>query len=90
MTSLYGLSSGTASGAAALLSLLLVSAVLLLHALTDTATARDALSLITEAPYGIIPIVTAEGIIAGIVTRGSLLTAFAAQWGGVKEEEMSI
>lgn len=58
--------------------------------LQDTATARDALSLITEAPYGIIPIVTAEGNIAGIVTRGSLLTAFAAQWGGVKEEEMSV
>jgi osmoprotectant transport system ATP-binding protein len=58
--------------------------------LQDTATARDALSLITEAPYGVIPIVTAEGIIAGIVTRGSLLTAFAAQWGGAKEEEMSV
>ena len=58
--------------------------------LQDTATARDALALITEAPYGIIPIVTAEGIIAGIVTRGSLLTAFASQWGGMKEEEMSV
>ncbi|KGE21012.1 ABC transporter ATP-binding protein [Paenibacillus wynnii] len=54
--------------------------------LQDTATARDALALITQAPFGIIPVVTAEGKIAGLVTRGTLLTAFASQWEGDKEE----
>lgn len=54
--------------------------------LQDTATARDALALITQAPFGVIPVVTEAGIIAGIVTRSSLLTAFAAQWVGGEEE----
>ncbi|AZK47649.1 ABC transporter ATP-binding protein [Paenibacillus lentus] len=53
--------------------------------LQDTATARDALALITEAPLGIIPVVTEAGEISGIVTRSSLLTAFAAQWVGDEE-----
>ncbi|MNJ65795.1 Glycine betaine/carnitine/choline transport ATP-binding protein OpuCA [compost metagenome] len=53
--------------------------------LQDTATARDALALITEAPFGIIPVVTGAGEITGIVTRSSLLTAFAAQWVGDEE-----
>ncbi|MUG45712.1 ABC transporter ATP-binding protein [Paenibacillus woosongensis] len=54
--------------------------------LQDTATAKDALTLITEAPFGIIPVVTESGTIAGIVTRSSLLTAFAAQWVGGEEK----
>ena len=54
--------------------------------LEDTATARDALALITQAPFGIIPVVTPEGNISGLVTRGSLLTAFASQWEGDREE----
>lgn len=54
--------------------------------LQDTATARDALSLITQAPHGVIPVTTADGKIAGIVTRSSLLTAFAAKWVGEEEE----
>ncbi|GIP56391.1 betaine/proline/choline family ABC transporter ATP-binding protein [Paenibacillus sp. FSL W8-0186] len=54
--------------------------------LEDTATAKDALALITEAPFGIIPVVTGSGTIAGIVTRSSLLTAFAAQWVGGEEK----
>ncbi|MRN56875.1 ABC transporter ATP-binding protein [Paenibacillus monticola] len=54
--------------------------------LQDTATARDALGLITQAPHGIIPVVNSDGKITGIVTRGSLLTAFASQWEGEKEE----
>lgn len=56
--------------------------------LQDTATARDALSLITQAPHGVIPVTTADGTIAGIVTRSSLLTAFAAKWVGEEEETL--
>jgi osmoprotectant transport system ATP-binding protein len=54
--------------------------------LKDTSTARDALALITDAPFGIIPVVTDEGKIAGIVTRSSLLTAFASKWVGEGEK----
>ncbi|WP_211748226.1 ABC transporter ATP-binding protein [Paenibacillus sp. Marseille-Q4541] len=54
--------------------------------LEDSATARDALALINEAPYGIIPVVTQNGVITGVVTRSSLLTAFASQWSNEKEE----
>lgn len=53
--------------------------------LEESATARDALAIINEAPYGIIPIVNSNQIIIGIVTRSSLLTAFASQWVGEKE-----
>ncbi|GAK40531.1 proline/glycine betaine ABC transporter ATP-binding protein [Paenibacillus sp. TCA20] len=53
--------------------------------LEDSGTARDALAIINEAPYGIIPIVDANRVIVGIVTRSSLLTAFASQWVGEKE-----
>lgn len=55
--------------------------------LQDTATARDALGLITQAPFGILPVINAEGRIKGLVTRGSLLTAFASQWEGDTKEE---
>lgn len=48
--------------------------------LQDTATARDALALITEARFGIIPVVNEAGRLVGVVTKSSLLTAFAAQW----------
>ncbi|MGG6313379.1 ABC transporter ATP-binding protein [Paenibacillus macerans] len=56
--------------------------------LKETATARDALSLITQAPHGIIPVVSANGVLVGIVTRSSLLTAFASKWIG--EEEVAL
>ncbi|MGP3787601.1 CBS domain-containing protein [Paenibacillus sp. 1A_MP2] len=54
--------------------------------LEDTATARDALALITQTAHGVIPVTTVEGKIVGIVTRSSLLTAFAAKWVGDEEE----
>lgn len=44
--------------------------------LQDNATARDALLKITQAAYGIIPVVDADGKIIGVVTRGSLLSFF--------------
>ncbi|ANS76651.1 proline/glycine betaine ABC transporter ATP-binding protein [Paenibacillus yonginensis] len=54
--------------------------------LEETATAKEALLLIGEAPYGIIPVVDHEGIIKGVVTRSSLLTAFTAQWSDGQKE----
>lgn len=56
--------------------------------LEETATAKDALALITHAPHGIIPVVTMNKQLVGVVTRSSLLTAFASQWIG--REEMAL
>ena len=52
--------------------------------LENTATAKDALKMITKAAYGIIPVVDENKNVVGIVTRGSLLSFFANQW---SEEE---
>ncbi|WNQ12720.1 ABC transporter ATP-binding protein [Paenibacillus aurantius] len=48
-------------------------------------TAKDALLAITDAKFGILPVVDENNRIAGIVTRSSLLTVFADQWAGGKE-----
>ncbi|NLL53421.1 MAG: ABC transporter ATP-binding protein [Peptococcaceae bacterium] len=45
--------------------------------LQHKATARDALLKMTEAQYGIIPVVDDGGKVIGVVTRGSLLSFFA-------------
>lgn len=50
--------------------------------LPNAATAKDALIAIRKTRYGIIPIVHENMRLAGIVTRSSLLTAFADQWAG--------
>ncbi len=50
------------------------------HYLLDTATAKDAIIMIDEAPLGMIPIVDADHKIIGLVTRGSLLSAMSSQW----------
>ncbi len=48
--------------------------------LGNTATAKDALQMITRAAYGIIPVVDGAAKVVGVVTRGSLLGFFANQW----------
>ncbi|MBO0586751.1 betaine/proline/choline family ABC transporter ATP-binding protein [Sporosarcina sp. E16_8] len=48
--------------------------------LYDTATAKDAIVMMGEAPYGIIPIVDITQKLVGVVTRGSLLSAMSSQW----------
>ncbi|MFT4145186.1 MAG: betaine/proline/choline family ABC transporter ATP-binding protein [Mobilitalea sp.] len=48
--------------------------------LENTATAMDALKMITKASYGIIPVLDATRKVIGVVTRGSLLSFFANQW----------
>lgn len=54
--------------------------------LNSTATAQDALILITEARFGVIPIIDAKEKVIGIVTRSSLLITFADHWAGRREE----
>lgn len=44
------------------------------------ATAKDAIVMMGEAPYGIIPIVDETQKLVGVVTRGSLLSAMSSQW----------
>jgi len=45
-----------------------------------SATAKDALIAIDQAKFGIVPVVGAEGRVAGVVTKGSLLTMFSRLW----------
>lgn len=57
--------------------------------LLNTATAKDAIVLIDDAPFGMIPVVDDKHKIIGLVTRGSLLAALSSQWlDEVEEEEM--
>ncbi|WP_314587864.1 ABC transporter ATP-binding protein [Paenibacillus terrigena] len=53
--------------------------------LEESSTAQDALIIISEAKQGIIPIVSHEKVVIGVVTRASLLTTFAGHWAGRKE-----
>nr|WP_222125508.1 CBS domain-containing protein [Paenibacillus bovis] len=48
--------------------------------LLDTATAEDAIVLIDDVTYGMIPVVDKEHKIVGLVTRGSLLSAMSSKW----------
>ncbi|HWQ74434.1 MAG TPA: ABC transporter ATP-binding protein [Syntrophomonas sp.] len=48
--------------------------------LENTATAKDALKMIANAAYGVIPVVDEGKKVIGVVTRGSLLSFFANQW----------
>lgn len=54
------------------------------YVLGQYSTAKDALRMITKAPFGIIPVVDEAHKILGVITRGSLLSFFANQW---NEEE---
>ncbi|KAA0955799.1 betaine/proline/choline family ABC transporter ATP-binding protein [Sporosarcina sp. ANT_H38] len=53
--------------------------------LYETATAKDAIILMDEAPYGIIPIIDKTQKLLGVVTRGSLLSAMSSQWTDTEE-----
>jgi osmoprotectant transport system ATP-binding protein len=48
--------------------------------LLDSATAKDAIIMIDEAPHGMIPVVDENRKIVGLVTRGSLLSAMSSPW----------
>lgn len=50
------------------------------HILEDTASARDAIIMMDESPFGLIPIVDKKTKVVGLVTRGSLLSALSSQW----------
>ncbi len=55
--------------------------------LNDTATAKDAIIMMDEAPFGIIPIVDNYQKILGVVTRGTLLSAMSSQWTETEENQ---
>ena len=48
--------------------------------LSENATAKDAIVLMDEAPFGIIPVIDARQRVLGVVTRGSLLSAMSSPW----------
>ena len=55
--------------------------------LLDSATAKDAIIMIDDAPFGMIPIVDANHKVVGLVTRGSLLSAMSSQWTETEEDK---
>lgn len=55
--------------------------------LLDSATAKDAIIMIDDAPFGMIPIVDKNHKIIGLVTRGSLLSAMSSQWTETEETQ---
>ncbi|KIL40486.1 ABC transporter ATPase [Gordoniibacillus kamchatkensis] len=50
--------------------------------LHQSATAKDALIAITTTKFGILPVVDDKKRVVGVITRSSLLTAFAEHWAG--------
>ena len=53
--------------------------------LSDSATAKDAIIMMDNATFGIIPIVDNYRKLLGVVTRGSLLSAMSSQWTETEE-----
>jgi osmoprotectant transport system ATP-binding protein len=53
------------------------------------ATAKDALLTMADTQFGLIPVVDDTGVLAGVVTRGSLITVLAGQWQQEKVEVSS-
>lgn len=56
-------------------------------ALPETATAKDALIAVNDAPFGIIPVIDSRQRLKGVVTRGTLISTFASHWAGRGDEE---
>lgn len=54
--------------------------------LLDSATAKDAIVMIDDTPFGMIPVVDKDQKIVGLVTRGSLLSAMSSQWTETEED----
>lgn len=50
------------------------------YTLTETATAKDAIMMMPNVKYGVIPVLNEAKKVVGIVTRGTLLTALSSQW----------
>ncbi|MCM3110832.1 betaine/proline/choline family ABC transporter ATP-binding protein [Lederbergia lenta] len=55
--------------------------------LSASATAKDAILVMDDAPHGIIPIVDENKKVIGVVTRGSLLSALSTLWIETEESE---
>lgn len=55
--------------------------------LSNTATAKDAIVAMEGAQLGIIPVVTEENKVVGLVTRGTLLSAMSSQWTNLEESK---
>jgi osmoprotectant transport system ATP-binding protein len=55
--------------------------------LLDSATAKDAIVKMEEAPFGIIPVINESRKVIGLVTRGTLLSALSSQWTEMEGKE---
>ena len=59
------------------------------HFLLDSASAKDAIIMMDETPFGMIPIVDEANKVVGLVTRGSLLSALSSQWTETETEAVA-
>lgn len=50
------------------------------HILSDSTTAKDAIMMMPNVKYGVIPVLDEAKKVVGIVTRGTLLNALSNQW----------
>ncbi|MEI4770080.1 betaine/proline/choline family ABC transporter ATP-binding protein [Psychrobacillus sp. FJAT-51614] len=50
------------------------------YILSETATAKDAIMMMPNVKYGVIPVLNVAKKVVGLVTRGTLLTALSSQW----------
>lgn len=53
--------------------------------LVDSASAKEAIIMMDDTPFGMIPVVNEAHQILGLVTRGSLLSAMSIQWTEAEE-----
>jgi len=53
--------------------------------LSISATAKDAIVMMSNAQYGIIPVLDETQKVSGLVTRGTLLSALSSQWTELEE-----
>lgn len=53
--------------------------------LSTSATAEDAIVMMPNAQFGIIPVLDEAGKVKGLVTRGTLLSALSSQWTELEE-----
>lgn len=57
------------------------------YILPDSATAKEAILMMDETPFGMIPVIDQAKKVVGLVTQGTLLSAMSSQWTDMEAEK---
>lgn len=57
------------------------------YILPDSATAKEAILMMDETPFGMIPVINDAKKVVGLVTQGTLLSAMSSQWTDMEAEK---